>query len=67
MKKIEDVVANNDKQRFQIITKVCTEKGINGRYIRATQGHSIKGVQDDDLLEPLTDFEKYPVVVHGTY
>ncbi|KRX10827.1 hypothetical protein PPERSA_00997 [Pseudocohnilembus persalinus] len=67
LKQIIDVVENNDKKRFQIIDRVDEEKGYKGKYIRATQGHSIKTVNDEDLLEQVNDASKFPVVVHGTY
>ena len=35
--------------------------------IRARQGHSMKDVESEQLLDKLTDAWKYPVVVHGTY
>lgn len=50
-----------------MITKVNGESGEHGLYIRATQGHSIKTINDDDLLTPVEDASQYPMVVHGTY
>merc|ERR1711972_593217 len=31
------------------------------------QGHTMKSVRDEDLLEPITSADLYPLVVHGTY
>lgn len=61
---IQQAVANNSKQRFQM------KKDSKGDiYIRATQGHSIASVRSEDLLTPITmeDLPRYPVVVHGTF
>lgn len=61
LKDIERVVENNDKKRFEL-----EQKGHHW-FIRATQGHSIKSVNTDELLTKITDPELYPTVVHGTY
>lgn len=42
------------------------EKG-HHKYIRATQGHSIKEVNSEALLTKITDPTLFPVVIHGTY
>lgn len=54
---IEEVVRDNDKQRFTI----------DGDRIRANQGHSIPLTAP--ILKPITldDLDQYPVVLHGTY
>lgn len=58
---IHTVVANCAKQRFQLDT-------IDGcLMIRATQGHTIKSVDDELLLTEITDPAELPVCVHGTY
>lgn len=58
LEQIKYVVDNNDKQRFKLIQE-------QGEYlIRANQGHSIKSVNQDQLLERLA--EPLPVAVHGT-
>jgi len=36
-------------------------------YIRATQGHSIKEVETEELLTKIVDPALYPYVIHGTY
>ena len=55
------VVENNDKKRFEI-TSISNEL-----FIRACQGHTIKTIQDEYLLQPIVDASLYPTVVHGTY
>src|SRR5271156_954324 len=59
---IKDVVANNDKQRFNI-TSFDTPHGPQ-EFIRANQGHSIKSIKVE--MEPILSTEKYPTIVHGT-
>eukprot|EP00050_Salpingoeca_kvevrii_P021168 m.107191 g.107191 ORF g.107191 m.107191 type:complete len:208 (+) comp9209_c0_seq3:101-724(+) len=65
---VEDVrreVAENAKQRFAL-----RENPETGELeIRANQGHTIKSVQEDELLTPITpeDVPRYPEVIHGTY
>jgi len=57
------VVNNNDKARFELTME-------NGReWIRATQGHSMKAVVDEEALQPLsaTDRNLPEDCVHGTY
>lgn len=58
---IRSVVDNNDKKRFEI------EDREGDLFIRATQGHSIKMVNTEDLLTKITDPSLYPIVVHGTF
>jgi len=58
---IKVVVNSNDKKRFEL-------KEIDGvLMIRAVQGHSIKTVKTEDLLEPIKNPFQYSQVVHGTY
>eukprot|EP00438_Fugacium_kawagutii_P023720 Skav228047 [mRNA] locus=scaffold1188:212826:213635:+ [translate_table: standard] len=58
---IEKIVAGNDKKRFEL-------KGKDGQMmIRAVQGHSMKVVEDNHLLQNV-DPENLPdCCVHGTY
>ena len=35
-------------------------------YIRAVQGHTITGLDEEDLLEVVADPAALPLVVHGT-
>jgi 2'-phosphotransferase len=71
LKDIQSMVASNAKQRYEI--KENTE--LPGQYlIRAVQGHSIKTVQDEELLCKLSEdinevnnVFNYVSVCHGTY
>jgi len=60
---VRRVVENNDKQRFRLEHK-------NGVLcIRANQGHSVRGLQSDELLTPLTAEELSDpnlLIIHGT-
>jgi len=61
---VEEIVATCPKQRFSII-----EDG-GAQFIRANQGHSeaTAAVLDDEaMLERVTDASTAPVCVHGTY
>jgi RNA:NAD 2'-phosphotransferase (TPT1/KptA family) len=49
---IQAVVYDNDKQRFELIPN---PKFPNLYLIRASQGHSMTKVKNDELLEPITD------------
>lgn len=64
LENIQSVVRDNDKQRFALTCE-------NGSWwIRANQGHSIQGLSDDALLEPITFHrgDDTPMTaVHGTY
>jgi len=61
--KIKNIVDTNDKKRFSM------KKEENIWLIRANQGHSIKSIKSQELLNEITlnDVDKYPVVCHGTY
>lgn len=54
MEEVREVTAGSDKQRFEL----------DGAEIRATQGHSMPGIELD--LSPL-DCGEVPLAVHGTY
>ncbi|KAL3691427.1 hypothetical protein R1sor_005078 [Riccia sorocarpa] len=61
---VEDVllaVQQDNKQRFGI----KDDSGV--LLIRANQGHTIKTVESEHLLEPILSAEEIPVCVHGTY
>lgn len=62
-----EIVETNDKKRFEV--KKDIEPGTEDKiwWIRATQGHSIKEVETEKLLEKIEDPELFPIVVHGTY
>lgn len=57
---VQNVVSTNDKQRFDL-------QEINGiLMIRANQGHTIKEVNDEELLTPILSEYDFPIVIHGT-
>jgi 2'-phosphotransferase len=62
LSQIQEVVENNDKQRFKI-TSFETPEGPKD-FIRANQGHSIKTVQIE--MEPILSAKEYPTIIHGT-
>ena len=65
---ILDWVANNDKKRFQIRIEPKSDKiSLENGYIRASQGHTMKGIEEEKLLTKITFPYKYPTIVHGTY
>ena len=41
------------------------EQGV--RFIRAVQGHTLQNVQDDQLLEKITNPFQFNQIIHGTY
>jgi 2'-phosphotransferase len=82
LESIQEVVSQNNKQRFSMIQKsqfVQSTSGQDGTvdhqqqqqqygdwYIRANQGHSITTVDPYQLLT-VVDPRDVPVIVHGTY
>lgn len=58
--KVAKVVENDKKGRYELVNRPPY-------YIRAVQGHSIKTVKDEDILDTIKNIFEYPVVVHGTY
>jgi 2'-phosphotransferase len=68
VEQIREVVADNDKQRFSLVTELVDLTPT--LFIRANQGHSIEGINSDELLTPIVFAEgdgKQLVAVHGTY
>ena len=65
--KLKQIVDTNDKKRFELQEILDTENNISQLYIRATQGHTMKSVEDDLLLTKIEDSTTYPIIVHGTY
>jgi 2'-phosphotransferase len=58
---IRSIVESSDKKRFEL-----TE--IDGiLFIRAAQGHSLKCIDDEELLVEVLDSADIPICVHGTY
>ncbi|GMH66374.1 hypothetical protein TrLO_g3256 [Triparma laevis f. longispina] len=62
---VRAVVANNDKQRFSLLLEDLV------LYIRANQGHTISGINEEELLTPIDflqeDPDKQLIAIHGTY
>ena len=58
---IAQVVRDNDKKRFELsnVSDVLM--------IRAVQGHTISRINDEELLELVTNPSVIPICVHGTY
>ena len=61
---LEAVVSTNDKQRFELAQP---SREIRDWRIRARQGHSISLVQEELLLQKITDPEDVPLCIHGTF
>ena len=61
-------VENNDKKRFQVKAEPSSEEiTLENGYIRASQGHTMKGIDEEKLLKKITFPYKYSTIVHGTY
>ena len=58
---ILEVVETNEKKRFE----VTDIEGV--KYIRAVQGHTIKQVEDEELLTPILNASEIALAAHGTY
>lgn len=60
---VEQITLDSDKRRFEIMSDQ------SAMFIRAVQGHSIKIVQDEELMRQLSpDDPDLPIAcVHGTY
>jgi len=58
---LTQIVAECEKQRF----KLMEERGV--AYIRANQGHSMAGIDANELLEQIKDATDIPTCIHGTY
>lgn len=54
VEEIQEVVANNDKKRYQITTEVNKE-GVEVMWIRAVQGHTLGVISEEDLMKPILD------------
>lgn len=66
---IREVVDMNDKKRFEIVNEGASEQEPN-LHIRAVQGHSITGIDENKLLRQLTmddvAGDAYSILIHGT-
>lgn len=58
---IRRLVADNEKKRFELRT--VNEK----LHIRACQGHSIKELDEAQMMQAITNAEDFPLVIHGTF
>jgi 2'-phosphotransferase len=63
--KVKEIVDTNDKKRFEL-KEETGEDGVKVILIRATQGHSIDKINDEELLEKIVDHTQYPNIIHGT-
>ncbi|CAL1352551.1 unnamed protein product [Linum trigynum] len=58
---IREAVRRDNKQRFGLVEE-------NGELlIRANQGHTVKVVESESLLQPILSADEVAVCVHGTY
>ena len=57
---LQQVVANNDKQRFQLY------QGSQGLMLRAVQGHTIRSVRAEEFMEEVKDWEEVSELSHAT-
>lgn len=60
---IQRLVDSNEKKRFGI----AVPDGETERHIRAHQGHTIKEIQDAELLHEVDTCEELSMLCHGTY
>lgn len=63
---IQEVVRNNDKQRFTLSENIPEAEEEGKWWIRANQGHSMKEI-DRVEMSRISSAEEIPVAVHGTY
>jgi RNA:NAD 2'-phosphotransferase (TPT1/KptA family) len=60
---IKMIVNQNDKKRFELKLRENDKKWI----IRASQGHSIKNLDDSQMMKNIENADGYPLVIHGTF
>jgi len=60
---VQELVERDQKRRFELTTRA------GEMWIRATQGHTMRSVKDDALLQPmgLEEAQEVESCVHGTY
>ncbi|KAL4512893.1 hypothetical protein ABPG72_017578 [Tetrahymena utriculariae] len=65
--RVKSIVDNNDKKRYELQER--EENGALQWYIRATQGHTISSIKDEELLNKISldVAQTLGIVVHGTY
>lgn len=59
---IRRIFETNDKKRFEISTSKNEEL-----LIRACQGHSIKNLDESQMLTEIINANEYPIIVHGSF
>jgi 2'-phosphotransferase len=59
---IYQVVAENNKKRFELLT---AKNGLE--YIRAVQGHTMETVKNEEALDLIQNIYEFPTILHGTY
>mmetsp|Transcript_21036 Transcript_21036/g.24866 ORF Transcript_21036/g.24866 Transcript_21036/m.24866 type:complete len:339 (+) Transcript_21036:31-1047(+) len=59
------IVHEDNKMRFSL--KMFQEDGDQQWFIRANQGHTIQGIDEEKLLEKIINPNNIPIAVHGTY
>jgi 2'-phosphotransferase len=59
--KIQEIVQKCEKQRFEL----KHENDI--WFIRASQGHTMKSINDEELLTPINENDHVQFCIHGTY
>lgn len=64
---LKKIVSTNDKKRYELQKILNESTGKTELYIRATQGHTIKNIKDDELLTKIEDSTQFQTAVHGTY
>eukprot|EP00854_Cymbomonas_tetramitiformis_P009433 gene9433-11172_t len=61
IEEVEREVQNNPKKRYTLIE-------VGGEaWIRATQGHTIRTINEELLCHPIRDPQEIPMCLHGTY
>jgi len=67
------IVAEDNKQRFALrhegseVASVADGTNVAGWWMRANQGHTLTGLDPEQLLKRIEDSSQLPCVVHGTY
>ena len=62
---VKYVVETNNKKRFEL-TERDNGQGVKKFFIRAVQGHTITGLDEDSLFEEIKDPKDIPFIIHGT-
>ena len=68
LKDILSCASSNDKKRFEVKTDPESEEvTLENGYIRAAQGHTMDGIEEEKLLSKIEFPYSYPNIIHGTY